>query len=332
MKDKAKIRQLCEAVGYDDDKGVAEIVVIQAGLNSSGSVYYPEEVLQRDFGVFEGVKMFRDHPTEMESWEQPERSIDKWSAVLREVDYQDGKVVGKAHIIDKGLKEKIKALKESGALSEMGVSIRTSATVHDNREGDNLVVESLHREVDTSVDFVTYPGAGGSVLLYESHKQRQQQNGDNSMEVKELQQQIVELETKLTESERRCAELKEANDTATAKVQTMENSAALETVLTEEADLPDKAKDIVRKTLEESGSLDAAKAKIEEVKDLVASVTESYRQQHSDTTDNSNVTDMGRTGTAPEPDPYAEIMTKRYMREGDTLEQAKQKAALLQRR
>ena len=327
MTEKAKLMQLCEARSYDEDKGIAEIVVIRAGLNSSGSVYYPESVLERDFGVFEGVKMFRDHPTEMESWEMPERSIDKWSAVLREVGYRDGAIVGKAHIIDPVLKEKMKALKEAGSLSDMGVSIRTSAMVRDGEEGGNLVVEALNREVDTSVDFVTYPGAGGSVLLYESARKPKK---DNNMDVEKLQEQIVRLEAELKESETRCAELQKAAEDATLRAKALEDSAALESTLAEESDLPDKAKDIVRKTREESGSLDAAKAKIEEVKDLVASVAESYKAAHDSTDTGSGVSHMGRTDT-PDNDPFVDVMTKRYIRENHSPEEARKMALRLVR-
>jgi cation transport regulator len=66
-------------------KGIATIVVIKPGLNSSKERYYPPEVLARDYAVFEGVKMYADHPTDDEEKQRPERSIKDWVATLKNV-------------------------------------------------------------------------------------------------------------------------------------------------------------------------------------------------------------------------------------------------------
>ncbi|GAH56668.1 unnamed protein product, partial [marine sediment metagenome] len=67
------------------DKGRATVTVIKAGFNYDKSRYYPKEMLQRDYGIFEGLKMYADHPTETEEKERPERSIREWVATLKDV-------------------------------------------------------------------------------------------------------------------------------------------------------------------------------------------------------------------------------------------------------
>jgi len=55
--------------------GKAKAIILKAGFNSSKERYYPAETLKRDFKVFEGSKMFSDHPTEADDKARPERSI-----------------------------------------------------------------------------------------------------------------------------------------------------------------------------------------------------------------------------------------------------------------
>jgi len=57
------------------DKGRATVIVIKAGFNATEDRYYPADMLKRDYKVFEGMKMYADHPTEEEDKARPERSI-----------------------------------------------------------------------------------------------------------------------------------------------------------------------------------------------------------------------------------------------------------------
>ena len=75
------------------EKGRATVTVIKAGFNSSEDRYYPADMLKRDFKVFEGMKMYADHPTEQEDKDRPERSIRDWVATLTEVTCDDGGTV-----------------------------------------------------------------------------------------------------------------------------------------------------------------------------------------------------------------------------------------------
>ena len=153
------------------DKGRATVIVIKAGFNATEDRYYPAEMLKRDYGIFEGQKMYADHPTEEEDKERPERSIKDWVATLTEVKCdENGTVTGVADIIEEWLMKKLASLREKNMLSEMGISINavgsaSKATI-DGKE--TLVIEKL--TAAKSVDFVTEPGAGGVVTLYESDR------------------------------------------------------------------------------------------------------------------------------------------------------------------
>ncbi|MBU0777779.1 ChaB family protein, partial [Patescibacteria group bacterium] len=103
------------------DKGKAHIVIIKAGFNADKSRYYPAEVLKRDYGIFEGMKMYADHPTEEEDKARPERSIKDWVATLSNVTCDEaGTVEGDSDIIESWMMQKLAALRDKDMLSEMG--------------------------------------------------------------------------------------------------------------------------------------------------------------------------------------------------------------------
>ncbi len=156
-----------------DSKGRASIIVIKAGFNTSQSRYYPKEVLQRDYGIFEGSKMYADHPTEAEDAARPERSIKDWVATLTEVSCdENGTVTGVATVHEDWLKQKLASLSESGMLSEMGISIDAIGSASQGII-DGTETQVLERLVNArSVDFVTEPGAGGEVKFYEADRQQ----------------------------------------------------------------------------------------------------------------------------------------------------------------
>jgi len=157
------------------DKGRATITVIKPGFNVSEDRYYPAEMLKRDYKVFEGAKMYADHPTEAEDQQLPERSIKSggWVAVLKDVTCDEAGVVsGVAEIIEPWLMVKLATLRDKDMLKEMGVSINAvGSAAKDTIDGkETLVIETL--VACRSVDFVTEPGAGGIVTFYESDRNR----------------------------------------------------------------------------------------------------------------------------------------------------------------
>lgn len=158
-----------------EDKGVARVVVIKAGFNSDKSRFYPADMLRRDYGVFEGAKMYADHPTESEANERPERSIRDWVATLTDVTADEaGTITGVANIHKSWLMETLASLRDKKLLSEMGISINAigSASKATIEDVETLVVEKLVTSPFNSVDFVTEPGAGGEVTLYEADRNR----------------------------------------------------------------------------------------------------------------------------------------------------------------
>lgn len=208
------------------EKGIATVDVIQAGFNSSKDRYYPLDTLVRDYSVFEGLKMFADHPSEDDERNRPERSIRDWVASLKNVHVEGDKVVGEAHIVEPWFQEKLATLRDKGMLNELGVSINavgaaTEATIEGTKTS---YIEKIAR--GRSVDFVTESGAGGLVKMYEAEQDTDVDFVSLTV-LKERRPDLVkEIETstkntlmkevkKLMEQETEIKELKEANETLT---------------------------------------------------------------------------------------------------------------------
>lgn len=147
--------------------------VIKSGWNSSGSRYYPADVLERDVPKVypKGTQVFIDHPRLSEQDDIPERSLttlagkfvdDPWP--VREA---DGSVTMRTTVRVFAPWQPL--IRE--AWDSIGISIngggRGEHGTRDGREG--TIIESL--TYGRSVDFVTMPGAGGRILgLMESHR------------------------------------------------------------------------------------------------------------------------------------------------------------------
>jgi hypothetical protein len=113
--------------------------------------------------------MFSDHPTDAEDKARPERSIKDWVATLKNVRMNDkGQVIGEAVVVEPWMQEKLATLRDKGLLNEMGISINAvgQATKQTIEGVKTNFIEKLVRA--RSVDFVTSPGAGGMVQMYES--------------------------------------------------------------------------------------------------------------------------------------------------------------------
>jgi hypothetical protein len=149
--------------------GKARVVVIKAGFNLGKGRYYPAEVLRRDFGIFEGVKMYADHPTADEDKQRPERSIRDFVAILSGVACDEaGTISGVATIVEPWLLQKLANLQDKGMLSQMGISINAVASAS-KAEVEGVKTMLVERLIAArSVDFVTEAGAGGMVLALEA--------------------------------------------------------------------------------------------------------------------------------------------------------------------
>jgi Zn finger protein HypA/HybF involved in hydrogenase expression len=158
------------AIGED---GSGSIKIIASGWGSSG--YYSPEVLERDGPVVfaAGTKMFWDHPTLTEEWERPERSLrDLAGETTTDAVWEANGSAGPGLYAKTRVFENFAPVVNELAPS-IGVSIRAygKASIGEAEGKTGQIIEEL---VDVeSIDFVTFPGAGGQVLqLFEAARQR----------------------------------------------------------------------------------------------------------------------------------------------------------------
>ena len=283
-----------------DDKDRATVIVIKPGFNATEDRYYPAEMLKRDFGIFEGAKMFADHPTEAEDKELPERSIKaSWVAVLKDVKVDEvGVVTGVAVIIEGWLKEKLGNLRDKGLLSEMGISINAIGKASkETIEGkDTLVIEELTGV--RSVDFVTEPGAGGIVTLYEVDRSNdidlvslsvlkehrpdlvklieatvREEIAKEVRKAMESEERITELEGQVATLTTENGTLKEAQEQAEKDKAKAEAQATIKEAV-DKAELPDAAKAVLLTRFEAAESADGIAEAIQAEKDYIAKLSE----------------------------------------------------------
>ncbi len=303
------------------DKGRAHVIIIKAGFNSDKSRYYPADMLKRDYGVFEGQKMYADHPTKEEDKVLPERSIKNtgWVAVLKNVTCdENGTVTGVAEIIEPWLMTKLATLRDKKLLSEMGISINalgnaSKATIDGT---ETLVIEEFTGS--RSVDFVTEPGAGGNVTFYESDRNRDidlvelsglkerrpdlvklieasvraeitkevKKAMENEEKIRELEGQIETLTTELTGLKTKMAEAEKAKAKAEAQATIKE--------AVDKAELPDAAKVRLIERFKDSESADGIAEAIQSEVDYIAKLSEAGK-----------VKGLGATKRNPEADAKA---------------------------
>jgi len=141
------------------------IDIIRSGWNSSGTRYYPADVLERDVPTVypAGTQMFINHPGMVEAEDRPERSLYDLAAVFTGTPYavQEGdrtvmRVEARVYSRHRDF------LAE--AQNDIGVSINGNGDgEYGTREGrSGLILERL--TYGKSVDFVTKPGAGGRIV------------------------------------------------------------------------------------------------------------------------------------------------------------------------
>ncbi|MFA5558613.1 MAG: ChaB family protein [Methanofastidiosum sp.] len=280
------------------DKGIATVTIIKPGFNVGKGRYYPAEVLKRDYKVFEGAKMYADHPTEAEDKTRPERSIRDWVGTLTSVEVkEDGTIIGKATIVEPWLQEKLARLRDSGMLSEMGISINAIGSASD-AEIEGVKTKLVERLIKArSVDFVTEAGAGGSVDFYESERVdidlielpelkdrrpdlieavRIETKNDVLKEVKQLD----ELKEKITELEKQIGNITAERDVLKAKIaeaekaqRVAETKAKLDEALLK-SELPEPAKSRIMEKFQNAESAEGIEEAIKAEADYIAKITE----------------------------------------------------------
>lgn len=149
--------------------GKYRIKVIEWGQGSSA--FYPKEVLERDGAKAfpAGTKIFANHPTQQETFEQPERDVTKIvGKTLSDAVYEDGALYADVYFSEKFAKH-VEEFSET-----MGMSIYASGKSESKEVDGNIVnvLTEFYADPFNSVDVVTVPGAGGAILekLTESYK------------------------------------------------------------------------------------------------------------------------------------------------------------------
>ncbi len=281
-------------------KGIATIVVIRPGLNSSKERYYPQETLSRDFSVFEGVKMYADHPTDAEDKARPERSIKDWVATLKNVHVDEkGQIIGEAIVIEPWMQAKLAQLRDKKMLQEMGISINAigTGTKGEIEGAKTTIIERIVRV--RSVDFVTEPGAGGMVQMYEVDRENdidmvnlgtlRERRPDlvKSIETEvkavimqevkqkvELEERVKELETNIESLTTERDELK-VKITEAEKAQRIAEAQAVIKEAVDKAELPNAAKERISERFKDAESVEGIEEAIQSEKDYIAKLAES---------------------------------------------------------
>lgn len=161
--------------------GTVPIKLIQPGWGSSG--YYDASMLARDGAKAfpAGTKMFWNHPSVSEEKDRPERDLNALAAELTSPArydsngpkgpglYADAKVFGPYQ----------KAVEDLAG--SIGLSIRASGTIQQGKAAgrEGRLISSLVPDVMNTVDFVTFPGAGGAVVtMFEAARTRADKKTD----------------------------------------------------------------------------------------------------------------------------------------------------------
>jgi hypothetical protein len=204
------IKQISEAKALSPANltGKTWKIRIIEGDRQGSSAYYPKEALESGKHLFaEGTRIFRNHPSANERWDQPERRIEDIIGWLSEDATFDGKDLYANATFIESEQGRIKELAEAGLI---GMSIRASGEMVEGKNGMELkCFKAVH-----SVDVVTQAGAGGAFTkLLESAQVSASESGAESLEEKEST-----MDPKLEAALDALVEANKANAEAVAKL------------------------------------------------------------------------------------------------------------------
>jgi hypothetical protein len=130
-------------------------IKIIEGDRQGSSAYYPKEVLEEGAHLFkEKTRIFLNHPSANEKWDQPERKVqDIIGWLSSDAVYENGDLYANA-TFKESARADIKELAEAGVIA---MSIRAQGEMTEGKNGMELAkFTAVH-----SVDVVTVGGAGG---------------------------------------------------------------------------------------------------------------------------------------------------------------------------
>jgi len=240
---------------FDSDKGELEVILIEQGTNMSKRRHYPTSTIKEAAPLFNGLKMYIDHPTAAEAKTRPERSIKDWASTIVESHYEDGKATARIAVHDGWLRER---LSDPVFREHAGLSINAGGEFSYGKiSGQEVqIVEKIvmsRKNGPASVDWVTEAGARGRVsrLLKESNR-----GGKKRMDIQEatiddiqkenpklLESITAHVKTSIQESgtaqakDKELKELKEKNAEFEKKGKETEQAKLVESILTGIKDL-----------------------------------------------------------------------------------------------
>lgn len=269
---------------FIDKNGNALVKIIKPGWGSSG--YYMESALQRDGPkvYLSGTHMHMDHPTAVDEKSRPERSLTTLASVIAgEAKFlKDGPkgpgVYAEVHVF-KPYREALNEMAPFIGLSHRAIGQGKTGTV-EGRTGK--IIESLQKCL--SVDWVTLPGAGGSVVqMLEAYRKNAEsltehetiienteeimatEPKDTVLTVESLRQTHPTLVKELKESvmqEIQVSEATKTKDADHAKVLKENQDMKVELDRLREAQIIQEAGKIVIKALEKSTLPDITKTRL----------------------------------------------------------------------
>lgn len=165
----AELVTLAEAEAvFNDQTREVWITPIRPGFgNKKDGFYYPTAAIREavDGGLFNGLKMFANHPRKSDEKELPERSVKDWIGVIKETVWDDHKGVPRSRlkVLDRDAYDRFRDAPEHIAFSVLGQGTARPGHV-EGREA--RIVEAV--KAVKSVDWVTQGGAGGAIDFAES--------------------------------------------------------------------------------------------------------------------------------------------------------------------
>ena len=177
--------------------GTFPVRIIAEGWGSSG--FYSKKILIKSAGLYKsGTKMFINHPSRAELKERPERDLNQLAAYFVEdqATWQDNGIYGPGlYQTAKALPNYADFIKEAAPVIGVSHFVLGKTRIGEAGGKTGPIVESI--DAVLSVDFVTQPGAKGSIgAIYESWVNS---DIDSDDETHELQISETQGNTKMAE-------------------------------------------------------------------------------------------------------------------------------------
>jgi hypothetical protein len=273
-----------EAIDNGDDGFTVSGTAIMPGINRSKTRIYPKETLKAALPLFKGTKMYVDHPTR-EDERNGVRSFRDAAAIITEAWINKaGGIDYRASVFDPQTREKLSLMAKADALDAMGVSVNYqgigSPTAYEGYEVDNI--DSM--DALNSLDFVTEPGAWGSIDRFESvvadaikretakpvAKERVYTVDEETRKlIESLKEQVGTLSTSLAASDKARLESDKARRVADTRVSVK--------LALEKSELPQVSQDRILASYEGAESADDIGQTIEGEQKYIESLKESLR-------------------------------------------------------